>query len=67
MTAQHTPMFIDNVPGMFPHEVRLLEERAVVFVGNKADLHAFFLVRSLELAFARDLARVALGQFAQRK
>src|SRR5207244_13307034 len=58
---------VHDVAAMFLRELRLLEKAAVVVVRHETNLHALFLVGGLQVAMARDFARVALGLFAQRE
>ncbi len=67
MVAEHVAVQVHNVAAMLLREVRLLEKAAVVVVRHETNLHALFLVGGLEIAVARDLARVALGFFAERE
>src|ERR1041384_1861031 len=67
MLTEHAAMYIDDVSGVLLHQFRLLKEPAIILVWHEADFHALFFVCRLKVALARDLARIALRQLAQRE
>src|SRR5581483_1649718 len=65
--TEHLAVEIDNFAAMLLRELRLLEEATVIVIRHETDFHALLLVGGLELALARDIARVRLRQLAERE
>ena len=67
MMPEHAAVQVDDFASMLFGEAGLLQEAAIVIIRHETNLHALFLVGSLKIAVAGDIASVAFSFLPQRK